>query len=172
MRSDLNLRKDLDTLDKKLAALVSLDGQASPAVLSEKLEVTGPTVRTRLKNLVGKGLMKVAGIVDPFRVKGLSVALVGVNVTDHAELGLKLDEIAALDNVHWAGAVTGRYDIMAEVVLSEEMDDLYRFLDEDLSRVGGIASSESFLVMKGVNKWVLLPRAVRKRFFPKLEVSP
>ncbi len=143
------------------------DGQSSAQVLAQDLGVTAPTVRSRLKGLLKGGAMRIAALVDPFKVKGLTVALVGVTLTSHKELGQKLDQLADLPGVNWAAVVTGRYDILVEVVLSEEITDLYRFLDEDLSRVGGIASSESFVVMKARRKWVCLPRGVREQFVTK-----
>jgi len=57
--------------------------------------------------------------------------------------------------------VSGRYDIIVEVVLEDAMDDLYRFLTMDLPQLGGIRSSESFLVMKAKRKWVLLPSGMK-----------
>ena len=39
------------------------------------------------------------------------------------------------------------------------MPDLYRFQSVDLLRVGGIRSSESFMVMKAKRKWILLPES-------------
>ena len=147
----------LDDLDSQLVTALTRDGQLTANALARELGVTSPTVRSRLKNLIQAGVMRVAALVDPFRAGGLSVALVGVNLTDHAELGAKLDQIAALDRVNWAAVVTGRYDLMIEVVLKGEMAELYDFLDKDLSRVGGIASSESFMVMKARRKWLYLP---------------
>lgn len=158
------MKKQLDQLDRRLVAALTEDGQRSAQVLAEDLGVTAPTIRTRLKALLKTGAMRVAALVDPFRVQGMTVALVGITLTSHKELGLKLDQIADLPGVNWAGVVTGRYDILVEIILSEEIGDLYRFLDEDLSKVGGIASSESFVVMKARRKWVCLPRGTRQQF--------
>ena len=61
--------------------------------------------------------------------------------------------------------VTGRYDIIVEIVCTEGTTDLYDFLDKDLTTVGGITASESFVVMKSRRKWVLLlPDAVVDQF--------
>ncbi|HWR03514.1 MAG TPA: Lrp/AsnC family transcriptional regulator, partial [Humidesulfovibrio sp.] len=72
------MKKVLDIADRKLVAALAEDGQASSAELAETLNVTAPTIRARMKNLISQGLLRVAGLVDPFQVKGLSVALVGI----------------------------------------------------------------------------------------------
>ncbi len=154
------MKRSLDPQEKKLAALLMQDGTCSVSELARGLDVTAPTVRTRLKSLLAEGLMKIAGLVDPSKVKGLTVAIVCLTVSHHEQLGNTLERVAALPKVQWAGVVTGRYDIVAEVILTEDIEDLYRFMDHDLSQVGGIASTESFVVMRSKGKWICLPEAV------------
>jgi len=74
----------------------------------------------------------------------------------------KLENISQLDRVNWCAAVTGRYDIIVEITCTNDMGDLYDFLDKDLSQIGGINSSESFVVMKSKRKWLYLPEAVTR----------
>ena len=50
----------------------------------------------------------------------------------------KVEALAALDDVNWAAVVTGRYDIIVEVVTAEGMTGLYDFLNVSLQEVGGI----------------------------------
>ena len=158
------MRKVLDAADRKLVAALAEDGQASSGELAENLGVTAPTIRARMKNLISQGMLRVAGMVDPFKIKGLSVALVGIKLMSHMQLDEKLEEISQLPDVNWAAVVTGRYDILVEVVTTEDIADLYNFLDQALSSVGGIASSESFVVMKARRKWIPLPKGARAWF--------
>lgn len=157
-------RESLDPMDRRLAALLAGDGSLAAGEAAGRLGVSAPTVRTRLKGLISRGALRIAALVDPARVKDLTVALVAVTLQSHQELDAKLEAISRLDRVNWAAVVTGRYDIMVEVTLSDDIADLYRFLNEDLGRVGGINASESFVVMKARRKWTLLPAGARKRF--------
>ena len=59
-----------------------------------------------------------------------------------------VERVAALDEVSWAAVVTGRYDIIAEVVTTDGMNGLYEFLNASLQKLGGVQSSEMFVVMK------------------------
>ena len=158
------MKNSLDANDRKLVAALSNDGQLSPARIGEDMGVTAPTVRSRMKNLVKAGVLRIAGLVNPEKTRGLTVALVGISLHSHEQLGEKLDQIGSLPRVNWAAVVTGRYDIIVEIVCSDEIGDLYDFLDQDLSGVGGINASESFVVMKSRRKWLCLPDAVLETF--------
>jgi len=155
----------LEKQDRRLLAVLAEDGQLSAGKVSERLGVTSPTVRTRMKNLIANGVLRMAGLVDPFRIKGLEVAFVGITVETHSKMDDMLRKVADLEKVNWAAVVTGRYDIMVEVLLPEGTDDLYAFINDDLSDIGGVSASESFMIMKAKRKWVPMPRAVRHKFF-------
>jgi Lrp/AsnC family transcriptional regulator for asnA, asnC and gidA len=150
--------------DKRLLALLAEDGQQSAGRISEQLGVTSPTVRSRLKKLVASGVLRIAGLVNPMKVEGMEIALVGINVQTHSKMDDMTERIAGLDKVNWVAVVTGRYDIVVEVTLLHGMDDLYTFINEELSSLGGVSSSESFVVMKARRKWALMPRAARSEF--------
>jgi Lrp/AsnC family transcriptional regulator for asnA, asnC and gidA len=163
-RGNPRMKKELDFVDRRLIAALAEDGQAGSGELAESLGVTAPTIRARLKNLIGQGLLRVAGLVDPSQVRGLSISLVGIKLQSQMQLDQKLEEISKLPDVNWAAVVTGRYDILVELVTGEDIAGLYDFLDKALSGVGGIASSESFVVMKSRRKWIPLPKGARTWF--------
>jgi Lrp/AsnC family transcriptional regulator for asnA, asnC and gidA len=153
----------LDPLDKYLIALLGEDGRLSLAEAAQRAGVSRPTVASRLKALAGDGVLRVAGLIDVFHTRGLTTALVGLTVDKH-RLDEKVEQIAALPAVTWAAVVTGRYDIMAEVATEDGVNGLYDFLNESLRDVGGINSSEMFVVMKSSNRWTLLPTSMRRRW--------
>jgi len=153
--------EDLDSLDKKLISLLSANGRISVEKISKRLKITGPTIRSRMQALINSGILKIAGLVDFSKTKDLTTALIGITLQSHQQLDEKLEQISNLGQVHWAAVVTGRYDIIVEVVLSEAMSDLYKFLTQDLSKVGGIRSSETFVMMKVNHKWISLPRGMK-----------
>jgi Lrp/AsnC family transcriptional regulator for asnA, asnC and gidA len=152
------VEKGLDPLDKRLITTLAKDGRVSHGKISELLGVTSPTVRTRIDRLIQSGILRVIGVIDTFKTKGIALAIVGITLERHQELDEKLEQISNLDRINWAAVVTGRYDIIVEVVLSDDMDDLYGFLTKDLPSLGGIRSTESFVVMKAKRKWIYLPR--------------
>ncbi len=148
---------NLDSTDKALIKILSENGRMAISKIANKLEVTNPTVRTRLQDLEHSGILKIAGLIDSSKTREIKTALIAINVEVHGELDEKIEQISNLDRVLWAAVVTGRYDIFVEVMIDDESADLYHFITESLSQVGGIRSSETFAVMKAMNKWVLLP---------------
>ena len=151
-------RNTPDAIDRKLIGLLTKDGRRPVRELVEKLGVSNPTLHSRMKNLIQTGVLKIAGLVNPFKTPDLIMALVAIQIDDDNMLQTALEEIAALDEVHSAYAVTGRFDIFAEVVFSGGMESLYQFVSKKLPALSYIADSESFVIMKAKNKWVMLPQ--------------
>jgi Lrp/AsnC family transcriptional regulator for asnA, asnC and gidA len=155
-------RRDIDTTDKALINELIRDGRRPVGHLAKAMSITAPTVRSRLKALAASGLVRIAALVDAGSARGLTVALVGICL-DTYQLDAKLEEVAALDQVHWAAVVTGKYDILAEVVSADGMAGLHQFLSQELYKIGEIKSSETFVVMTSRRKWLLLPSGLRRR---------
>ena len=155
------MSRPLDAQDKKLVSLLGDDGRMSLADVARHAGLSRPTVAARMRRLVGDGILRTAGMVDVFRTSGLTTALVGLTVDKH-RLDEKLEQIGALPAVTWAAVVTGRYDIMAEIATEDGVRGLYDFLNLSLREVGGINSSEMFVVMKSKDRWTLLPGPMRR----------
>jgi len=150
---------ELDDFDRKLIRLLTQDGRMSSGKAAQSLRVTSPTVRARLEALVRTGVLRIVALLDLSRASQFNIALIGISLERHQQLDRKLEQISNLRQVHWAAAVTGRFDLIVEIILENDMPDLYRFQSVDLLRVGGIRSSESFMVMKAKRKWILLPES-------------
>jgi Lrp/AsnC family transcriptional regulator for asnA, asnC and gidA len=149
--------KALDSLDKKLVRLLTEDGRIPVGEMAARLGVTAPTVRSRIKNLERAGMLKIAGLIDPFEHKDLITALIGLNILSYGKLDEILEKLANLDYVTWTAVVTGRYDVIAEVVVNGGVEDLYRLTTDIIPQVGNVAQTETFVILKSKRKWVCLP---------------
>ena len=87
-------------------------------------------------------------------------ALVAMSIQSNGQLDKIMEKISRLPNVAWAGVVTGRYDIIGEVVCVGGKDELYRFTTETILKIGNVVSSESFIIMKSRQNWLCLPEGV------------
>jgi len=157
----VGVARKLDALDRELISLLYEDGRLPLAEAAQRAGVSRPTVASRLRALFTGGVLKVAGLVNAMEVDGLTIALVGLTL-DKYRLDEKVEQIAGLDEVNWAAVVTGRYDIIVEIATENGMAGLYHFLTVSLQEVGGIGSSEMFVVMKARDKWVQLPVGMRR----------
>jgi len=153
-------KKTLDSIDNKIVRLLGEDGRMSIGDMAKRLGVTAPTVRSRLKNLEEARLLKIRGLIDPDQHHEVTTALVAMSVRTHGKMDEILKKIADLDNVVWAGVVTGRYDIVAEVVFKGGTAELYRFTTETILKMANVVRSETFVVMKSRNNWISLPKGV------------
>jgi len=153
-------KKNLDALDNDIIRLLTEDGRMPIGDMATRLNVTAPTVRSRIKALEESGMLKVSGLIDTYQHQELITALVGLNIRSHGKLDQILEKVSRLDNVTWAAVVTGRYDIFAEVVVTGGTEDLYRFTSEIIPKVGTVLKSETFVIIKSGQKWVRLPKAV------------
>lgn len=149
--------KKIDALDKKLIRYLSEDGRMTVKELVSKLEITSPTLQVRIKNLLQSGVLKIAGLVDVFKLKKVFMALVAIRVIDDSKIDETLEELSQMEEVSSVCAVTGRYDIFVEILFPNDMEAHYTFMSSKLPQQGNIDYSESFIVMKSKKKWALLP---------------
>jgi Lrp/AsnC family transcriptional regulator for asnA, asnC and gidA len=156
------LSGELDTLDKELIRLLCKDGQAPVADLAKRLAVTTPTVRTRIKRLIKSGLLKIAGSINTQNHPELISALVAMKVQSFGKLEEVLKNLASIDQVIWAGVVTGRHDIFAEIVVAGGIGELHALITNIIPRVGKVVQTETFVVTKSVKKWISLPQGMKE----------
>ncbi len=154
------MKKALDELDRRLVRLLAKDGRMPVGDIANCLGVSTPTVRNRIKGLEQTGLLKIAGLIDAAKHQNLTTALIGLNMISRGKLPAVLERLERHDHITWAAVVTGRYDIIVEVVFTGEMDELYRITSIDIPKMGNVVKSETFVVMKSNSKWVRLPRGM------------
>lgn len=153
-------KNNFDALDNEIIRLLTADGRMAIGEMAKSLNVTAPTIRKRIKALEKKGIFKVSGLIDPSCHQEMITALVAMSVRSEGKLEQILNKIASLPNVSWAGVVTGRYDIVAEVICVEGKDELYRFTTETILKIGNVVRSETFILMRSKNNWLRLPDSV------------
>ena len=153
-------KTNLDTLDNEIIRLLTENGRMPIGEMAKKLKVTSPTIRNRIKDLEKSGVFKVSGLIDPNKHQEMITALVAMSIKSDGKMDQILEKIGQLANVVWVGVVTGRYDIIAEVVCIGGKDELYRFTTETILKMGNVVRSETFIIMKSRHNWIRLPDGV------------
>jgi Lrp/AsnC family transcriptional regulator for asnA, asnC and gidA len=97
--------------------------------------------------------MEVRALINPDALENQQLALIAMSVAESRLLESKAKEVSALENVLSVSIVSGRYDLIAEVLVDSNRG-LVQFLTGQLSKVKGIAHSESFLMLKNYRKFV------------------
>jgi len=121
--------------------------------IARDLGISEGTVRARLKKLKDAGILEVKALINPDVLENKQLALIAMHVAEARLLERKAEEVAALENVLSVSIASGRYDLIAEVLVDSNRG-LVRFLTEELSSVQGVLGSESFLMLKSWGKFV------------------
>ena len=109
--------------------------------------------RRRIQRLKDAGILQVRALINPDMLEQQQLAVIGVSVTESRLLETKGREISGLPCVLSVSLVSGRYDLIAEVLVDSN-HGLIKFLTESLSNVEGISKTESFLMLKSYHKFV------------------
>jgi Lrp/AsnC family transcriptional regulator, regulator for asnA, asnC and gidA len=141
-----------DDTDWKIISILKR-GEVPNNTIARKLGVSEGTVRARLKRLKEAGILQVRALINPDVLANKQLVIVAVRVAESKLLERKAEELARLENVLSVSIASGRYDLIAEVLLDSNRG-LVRFLTEELSSIEGILASESFIMLKSYNKFV------------------
>ncbi|OPZ97178.1 MAG: Leucine-responsive regulatory protein [Planctomycetes bacterium ADurb.Bin412] len=141
-----------DSLDWKIIGILSKK-HITNSMLAKRLGVSEGTIRQRLKKLQEKGILQIRALRDPNILENQQLAMVAATLNEARLLDQKAQEISQLKNVLSVSIVSGRYDFLIEVLV-ESNKGLVNFLTEQLSLVEGISKTETFVVLKSLQKWI------------------
>ena len=139
-------REMLDEIDRYIIDALRQDGRTAFSQIARHLRVSPGMIRVRYNRLVDLGILRVAAITNPLRMGFKTMAMVGIR-TDGNRMLEVAEKVASFDEVIYLIVVSGRYDILAEVVVRDH-PDLLRFITEKLYSVEGVRESESFMHLK------------------------
>ena len=140
----------LDEIDQHILDAMRKDGRAAFAQIAAKLKVSPGMIRQRYNRLVDMGMLKVVAISNPLQRGFKTMALIGIR-TDGNQMLDVADAISKLKEVVYLVVVSGRFDIMAEVICRDH-EDLLNFITEKLYAIDGVRESETFMHLKIVKE--------------------
>jgi Lrp/AsnC family transcriptional regulator, regulator for asnA, asnC and gidA len=125
------------------------DGRKSFKTIAEELSVSENTIRARVGKLAEEGVLEISGLVDPESLPGHGTVLVGVKLQS-MDLIKKGEEFSKLRGVVSVSVVTGRFDLILLVLLKEGFG-LLEFYTQEVAKIKGVQSVETFVVYKSYN---------------------
>jgi len=140
----------IDEIDEKILKALRADGREAFSQIAEQLNVSPGMVRQRYNRLVDLGYLKVVAVTNPLRMGMRTMALIGIR-TDGDKMLQVADKIAEFKEVVYLIVVSGRYDLMIEVICRDHAE-LLQFLTEKLYRIDGVRDTESFMHLKIVKE--------------------
>ena len=120
-----------DDLNQQIVRLLQDDGRATYDEIGQKLGVSGGTVRNRVTRMRDAGMLRIVAVVDPVAVDYESDAMLGIKTAPGvapSAVAERLDPHEVVVYVMW---VSGRFDLLVEVVCDEETE-LANFLNDHI----------------------------------------
>lgn len=148
-----------DALNQRIVQLLQMDGRMSFREIADKLDVSEGTVRNRVSWMKEAGVLNIVAVVDPTAVQYTADAMLGIKVAPGHTPEEVAGRLGAHGEVVYVLWVSGRYDLLVELVLSGQ-DDLTSFLSSQCYNRSDIASIEVMTGLKMYKNQFLL-----KRFF-------
>ena len=140
-----------DNIDLKILSELSNDSSISIPHLSKKINVNSSVVYSRIKRLVKRKLIERFTIEINNKELGYAVkSLTGINM-DSKKRDNIIEELFKINEVREISEVTGRFDILV-TMYSRNLEDMHQLVSEQIGKIQGIVSSESFIEMKTQTK--------------------
>jgi len=150
---------ELDTTDRRILRELQQDGALRNDLLAERVALSpAPTLR-RVRALERAGVIqRYAALLDPERV-GLAVRVkVDVRLSSQARNAVDAfsKAVTAMPEVVECMILFGEWDYQLTVV-ARDVEDYQRFVFDKLSKLPGIATYRSTLIMRVVKHTTVLP---------------
>lgn len=145
----------LDDLDRRIIKQLQDEGRMSYKMIAKKLDVSEGTIRFRTKRMIGRGILKISASINPFVFENCIVAMVGMQLEKRNHRRI-MDELEKIRGVISICNTTGGYDLMVELFFNSR-NELNSFLIDELSKIDGIRSTETFVYLEARNKWIRMP---------------
>ena len=142
--------KKIDATNKIIIRSLK-DGRKAYSAIADELGITENTVRTRVNKMIEDGVLQITGLVNPEYIPSFQVAMMGIKVKT-LDLETKAKELTRLNGVISCAVVTGRYDLILQIELSDtEGLSLLEFFKNELNKVKDITEVETFIVYQSHN---------------------
>ena len=144
-----------DKLNRSIIALLQRDGRMAYSEIAQGLGVSEGTIRNRVGGMKQAGMLRIVAIADPTATEYKTNAMLGLKVAPGHTPQAVARRLSELPDVIYILWVSGRYDLLIEVV-SDETDGFLNFLDVEIHSQPDVASSETMTGLKNFKNQFLL----------------
>jgi Lrp/AsnC family transcriptional regulator for asnA, asnC and gidA len=144
-----------DKLNREIVGMLQSDGRMAFSEIAKSLAVSEGTIRNRVNSMKQAGMLRIVAIADPVAAEYKSDAMLGIKVAVGHTVQALSERLAASPDVVYILWVSGRYDLLVEVV-SNDRNGFLDFLDKEIHSQLDIASSETMTGLKNFKNQFLL----------------
>jgi Lrp/AsnC family transcriptional regulator for asnA, asnC and gidA len=139
----------LDHLNKDIVEQLQQDGRRSYATLAKAVGLSEPAVRQRVQKLLDAGVMQIVAVTDPLMLGFARQAMIGIRAD--GDLRAIADQLAALEEIDYVVICTGSFDLLIELVVSDD-EQLLNILNDAIRSIPGVRDTEVFVYLKLVKQ--------------------
>jgi len=139
----------LDHVNKDIVEQLQQDGRRSYATLAKAVGLSEPAVRQRVQKLLDTGMMQIVAVTDPLMLGFARQAMIGIRAD--GDLRAIADQLAALDEIDYVVICTGSFDLLIELVVSDD-EQLLDILNDAVRSIPGVRDTEVFVYLKLVKQ--------------------
>ncbi len=139
----------LDHVNKDIVEQLQQDGRRSYATLAKAVGLSEPAVRQRVQKLLDTGVMQIVAVTDPLMLGLARQAMIGIRAD--GDLRSIADQLAALEEIDYVVICTGSFDLLIELVVSDD-EQLLDILNDAIRSIPGVRDTEVFVYLKLVKQ--------------------
>lgn len=134
-----------DEVDRAIIEQLQTDGRMPYTRLGSAVGLSEAAVRQRVQRLVDSGAMQVVAVTDPMSFGLRRVAMIGI--TTEGDVRAAADVIAGFDEVTYLVVTAGSFDLMAEVVVSDD-EALLDLINDKIRGIPGVRQTQTFVYLR------------------------
>lgn len=117
----------------------------SYATLAKKIGLSEAAARQRVQRMLDTGVMQIVAVTDPLTLGFYRQVMIGMKV--EGDMRLVADAIALIPEVDYVVICAGTYDLLAELVCTDD-EHLLSLLNDKIRAVPGVRTTETFVYLK------------------------
>src|SRR3954454_5251102 len=117
----------------------------SYAGLAKVVGLSEAAVRQRVQRLLDGGVMQIVAVTDPMSLGFARQVMVALRVS--GDLRPVADALAAIPEVDYVVICAGGYDLLVELVCTDD-EHLLHLLNDAIRTVSGVTATETFMYLK------------------------
>jgi Lrp/AsnC family transcriptional regulator for asnA, asnC and gidA len=135
----------LDDVSKAIVEQLQADGRKSYSDIGRAVDLSEATVRLRVQKLLDSGVIQIVAVTDPMQMGFNRQAMIGIRTAGDART--IADVLSEIPAVEYVVLTAGSFDILAEVVCTDD-DDLLNLLNGTIRLVPGVLETEVFTYLQ------------------------
>jgi Lrp/AsnC family transcriptional regulator for asnA, asnC and gidA len=136
----------VDELDRIIIHALQEDGRTPFTQIAERAGVSQTTIRSRFRRLFDEGIVRIAGVVDPYALDFQAPAIVGVSV-EPGSVDQVARKIIQFPEVSYLVVTLGNIDLIVEV-FCRDLPHLSDLITQQIHSIPGVRSTQTLMITR------------------------